>query len=84
MGDMAEYFTIYAEISKEKRKKRNEKYEPLLKLIGAEWKSNGVYMLGNWFMYPTKGFAMNKYSKEKRNLETMIREITYVKNKINK
>lgn len=75
MGDMAEYFTIYAEIHKHKREKRRAKYEPLLEDLGAVCKSNGVYMLGDWFLYPTKGFAMNRYNYEKRNLEKMIREV---------
>ena len=79
MGDMAEYFTIYAEIHKEKREKRRAKYEPLLEDLGAICKSNGVYMLGDWFFYPTKGFAMNRYNYEKRRLETIIKEMENAK-----
>lgn len=73
MGDMAEYFNDLKEINKQKREKRNEKYEPQLIEIGAIEKSSGVYELNGWFCYPTKGFAMNKYnSKQRMNLDKFI------------
>jgi hypothetical protein len=75
MGDIAEYFTIYAEIHKQKREERKAKYEPILKQIGAVLKSDGVYMLNDWFLYPTKGFAMNRYNYRKKGLEKIIREV---------
>lgn len=66
MGDMAEYFNDLKEINKQKREKRNEKYEPQLIELGAIEKSSGVYELNGWFCYPTKGFAMNKYNTKQR------------------
>lgn len=75
MGDMAEYFEIYAEIHRKKRQKRRERFEPLIEALGAIPKSDGVYMLGDWFLYPTKGFAMNRFNYSKKSLEKIIGEM---------
>lgn len=73
MGDMTEYFNDLKEINKQKREKRNEKYEPQLIELGVIEKSSGVYEFNGWFCYPTKGFAMNKYnSKQRMNLDKFI------------
>ena len=48
------------------REKNNAKYEPQLIELGAIKKSDGVYELDGWFLYPTKGFAMNKENVYKR------------------
>lgn len=84
MGDMAEYFTIYAEIHKKKREERRAKFEPMLQQIGAVFKSEGVYMLDNWLLYPTKGFAMNRYNYRKKSLEKVIGDIRNAKKNENK
>lgn len=73
---MAEYFNDLKEINKQKREKRNEKYEPQLIELGAIEKSNGVYEFNGWFCYPTKGFAMNKYnSRQRMRLDKYIKEL---------
>lgn len=82
MGEMAEYFEIYAQIKKANREQLKAKYEPIIKEIGGIWKSNGVYMFGNWLLYPTKGMAMNRFNKCKVSLEKVIGEI-YGKKKDN-
>lgn len=75
MGDMAEYFNDLKEINRQKREKRNEKFEPQLIELGAIKKSSGVYELDGWFCYPTKGFAMNKYNtKQRMSLDKFIKE----------
>lgn len=66
MGDMGEIFRDMREHNKQVREKRKNKYEPLLEQIGAELKSDSVYQFKDWFLYPTKGFAMNKYNSKKR------------------
>lgn len=75
MGDMAEYFNYLKEINRQKREKRNEKYEPQLIELGAIEKSSGVYEFNGWFCYPTKGFVMNKYNaKQRMNLDKFIKK----------
>lgn len=72
---MAEYFNDLKEINRQKREKRNEKFEPQLIELGAIKKSSGVYELDGWFCYPTKGFAMNKYNtKQRMSLDKFIKE----------
>lgn len=74
MGDMGDIFREMKEITKEKRKKRNEIYEPKLIELGAIKKSEAVYELDEWFCYPTKGFCMNKKNnKQKMGLDKFIR-----------
>lgn len=51
---------------KERCAKRNNKYEPLIISIGAVKKAEAIYELGEWFIYPTKGFVMNKKNTRKR------------------
>lgn len=68
MSNLAEYYRLLDEKEKQRRAKRNEKWEPLLIEAGATKKAAGIYELLNWFCYPTKGFAMNKYDKEKIRL----------------
>lgn len=66
MGEMREYFDIMREMTKERRAKRNKKFEPLLIELGAIRKSDAIYEYNGWFCYPTKGFAMNKYNTQDR------------------
>lgn len=73
MGDMGDIFRDNNEIIKERRQKKNEHFEPLLKEIGAIEKSQGVWMLDDWLLYPTKGFAMHKRDYNKtRSLKEFI------------
>ena len=73
MGDMGEVFSAMKEHNKKMRTKRNAKYEPLLKKIGAIEKADGVWEYGaDWFCYPTKGFAMHKKNHKKMNLDKFI------------
>ena len=72
MGDMGDIFRANDEFYKERRAKRAAKFEPVLKEIGAEFKSEGVYMLGDYLLYPTKGFAMHKKTYKKMSLNKFI------------
>lgn len=72
MGEMREIFDLMKEQYKQRCSKRNEKFEPTLIDIGAIKKSNGVYECGEYFCYPTKGFAMHKKSYKKMNLEKFL------------
>lgn len=78
MSDMGEIFNAMKEHNKKTRIKRNEKYEPLLKKLGAIKKADGVWEYStDWFCYPTKGFAMNKRTYKKMNLDKFIKYYSF-------
>lgn len=83
MGDMGEIFEIYGEIKKKQREERKLKFVGKLVAIGAEPKSSGVWQYHDWFLYPTKGFAMNRFNYSKKSLEKIIGEIQDAKNEKN-
>lgn len=64
--DLAEFWKEQRLSYKNRCFTRNQKFEPLLVKAGAVKKSDGVYMLGDWLCYPTKGFAMDKRNPRKR------------------
>lgn len=66
MGDMGEIFQAMREASKERRAKRKLKYTGKLIAIGAEPKSDSVWQHNDWFLYPSKGFVMNRFNSMQR------------------
>ena len=77
MGDMGDIFKEFKEYDKERKAKCSENYIPMLEKLGAIKKSDGVYEYKNWFLYPTKGFAMNKQNTSIRHpLEQFIKRNT--------
>lgn len=84
MGELSEYWNDYKLHQKEQKEKRNNIYEPILIRAGAEKRSDGVYILGNWLCYPTKAFCMHKKNFRKRkNIEAFLREIVIKREVIN-
>ena len=76
MGDMGEIFRDMKKHNKQKRIENNNKWYPILINLGAIQKSDGVLQLNDWFLYPTKGFAMNrKNSKKRMSLHKFIKRI---------
>lgn len=76
MGDMGDIFRDMREYKKERRAERKLKYTGQLISIGAEPKADGVWQYKDWFLYPTKGFAMNRFNPKKRkNLDKFIKEV---------
>ena len=76
MGDMGEIFQAMREASKERREKRKLKYTGKLIAIGAEPKSDSVWQHKDWFLYPSKGFVMNRYnSKQRMSLDKYLKEV---------
>jgi hypothetical protein len=75
MGDMAEIFGLYGEIKKREREQRKTRFVGQLVGIGAEPKADGVWQYKDYFLYPTKGFAMNRYTYAKKPLEKLLKEI---------
>lgn len=81
MGDMGDIFNTNKEMIKKQRQQRKENFEPLLKEIGAEHKSDGVWMLDGWLLYPTKGYAMySKNYNRTKSLKQFIEDIRRLKN----
>ena len=76
MGDMGEIFNAMREYKKEKRAERKLNYSGRLVAIGAEPKANGVWQYKDWFLYPTKGFVMNRFNSKKRmNLDKFLERL---------
>lgn len=75
MGEMGEIFKEYREIKKAERVERANKFIPLLIKLGAEEKSDGVWQIGEYFCYPTKGFAMHKKTYKKCGLSKHLEKI---------
>ena len=74
---MGEYYNGIKEGKKLVRKKNEKKFEPLLKQLGAVFKTMGVYELkvGDKYFhcYPAKGYGANKHNlKDKRSLYNII------------
>lgn len=75
MGDMGDLWKDAKADYKKRCANRNSKYEPILIKLGAVEKSTSVYELDGWFLYPTKGFAMNKYNPNQRmSLDKFIKQ----------
>ena len=76
MGDMSEIFQAMREASRERREKRKLKYTGKLIAIGAEPKSDSVWQHKDWFLYPSKGFVMNRFnSKQRMSLDKYLNEV---------
>lgn len=80
MGDMGEIFRDMREASKERREKRKLKYTGKLIAIGAEPKSDSVWQHKDWFLYPSKGFVMNRFNSNQRmSLDKYLNEVNNAK-----
>lgn len=80
MGDMGEIFRDMREASRERREKRKLKYTGKLIAIGAEPKSDCVWQHKDWFLYPSKGFVMNRFNSDQRmSLDKYLQEVNNAK-----
>ena len=76
MGDMGEIFKAMREYNNERRAERKLNYTGKLVAIGAEPKAEGVWQYKDWFLYPTKGFVMNRFNPKKRmNLDKFLEKL---------
>lgn len=69
MGDMGDIFRENKKFIMERRQERADRFIPLLKKLGAEEKTAGVWQVGEYFCYPTKGFAMHRKTYKKQGLQ---------------
>ena len=58
MGDLGDFYRDCNEAVKQRREQRRQRYEPMLEEIGAKYKAPGIWEYGEWFCYPSKGYAM--------------------------
>lgn len=63
---LSEFWREQRDEYKKRCRRRNAEFEPMLIRAGAIKKGDGIYMLGDWLCYPTKGFAMHKRNSRKR------------------
>lgn len=75
MGDMGEIFRENKKFIMERRQERADRFIPLLEKLGAEKKSAGVWQVGEYFCYPTKGFAMHYKTYKKCGLWKFINKV---------
>ena len=75
MCTMGDIFRENKEFIKQRRQERAEKFIPLLIKLGAEEKSDGVWQIGKYFCYPTKGFAMHNKTYKKHNLSKFLDKV---------
>lgn len=66
MSDMTEIFREMIVNRKMAKGSKAKKYEPEFIEIGAVKKAAAVWQFEDWFLYPTKGFAMNRYNTDWR------------------
>ena len=73
--ELSEFWRDQKEKYRKRCLKRQDKYVPLLEEIGAECKTGSIYEMDGYFLYPTKGFAMNKRNyRDRMSLDEFIAE----------
>jgi hypothetical protein len=73
MGDMGEIFRDMRADAKERGERRSESYEPQLEAAGAVFKTDGVWRLGDFDCYPSKGYARNYRTNSKTSIELVLK-----------
>lgn len=70
---MGEIFNAMREHRKERQRKLSDGYEPALVAAGAEFKTDGVYRLGDFDCYPGRGYARNYRNNRRTCIEFVIK-----------
>ena len=65
MGDMADTYNALRQYQKEKRKNNETYWKSKIENVGAKFLTEGVYRLGDFDIYPNRGYA-RKYKTNKR------------------
>jgi len=73
MGDMGEIFNSMREQRKEKKYYLSVRYAHELESAGAEFKTEGVYRLGDFDCYPGRGYARNYKNNKRTCIEFVIK-----------
>ena len=73
MGDIGEIFNAMRADKKERAHYRGNRYAAELSAAGAEFKTDGVYRLGDFDCYPGRGYARNYRTNKKTCIEFVIK-----------
>jgi hypothetical protein len=73
MGDMGELFNLLRSQKKERAHYLGTRYTHELCAAGAQFKTDGVYRLGDFDCYPGRGYARNYRTNKKTCIEYVIK-----------
>lgn len=73
MGDIGEMYNELRERRKQVAHYRGNRYAAELNAAGAEFKTEGVYRLGDFDCYPGRGYARNYRTNKKTCIEFVIK-----------
>lgn len=72
MGDMADTYNALRQHQKEKRKNNETYWKSKIESVGAKFLTEGVYRLGDFDIYPTRGYARNYKTNKRTSIEKAI------------
>ena len=72
MGDMADTYNALRQYQKEKRKNNETYWKSKIENVGAKFLTEGVYRLGDFDIYPARGYARNYKTNKRTSIERVI------------
>lgn len=72
MGDMADTYNALRQYQKEKRKNNETYWKSKIENVGAKFLTEGVYRLGDFDIYPARGYARNYKTNKRISIERVI------------
>lgn len=72
MGDMADTYNALRQYQKEKRKNNETYWKSKIDKVGAKFLTEGVYRLGDFDIYPARGYARNYKTNKRTSIERVI------------
>ena len=72
MGDMADTYNALRQYQKEKRKNNEAYWKSKIENAGAKFLTEGVYRLGDFDIYPARGYARNYKTNKRTSIERII------------
>ena len=72
MGDMADTYKALRQHQKERRKNNETYWKSKIENVGAKFLTEGVYRLGDFDIYPARGYARNYKTNKRTSIERVI------------
>ena len=72
MGDMADTYNALRQHQNEKRKNNEAYWKSKIENVGAKFLTEGVYRLGDFDIYPARGYARNYKTNKRTSIERVI------------
>jgi hypothetical protein len=72
MGDMADTYKALRQHQKERRKNNETYWKNKMENVGAKFLTEGVYRLGDFDIYPARGYARNYKTNKRTSIERVI------------